>query len=167
MIGTCILLLNAGHEATVHTLGNAVKALLEWETPSSALETATIADTVEEVLRFEPPLHIFTRFAYTDITIGGHPVSEGDEIALVLGAAGRDPKLVANPDRFDPWRADRSHAAFGAGLHFCLGAPLARLEMQIGLQHLFAAKPNIRITAPPRWARTYHFHGLEKLMVQA
>ena len=166
MVGTCILLLNAGHEATVHTLGNAVKTLLENGTPKSAMSSEQIADTVEEVLRFEPPLHIFNRFAYSDIMIGEHKISAGEEVALVLGAAGRDPKLVQNPETFDPWRTDGSHASFGAGLHFCLGAPLARLEMQIGLQRLFSALPNLQMTATPRWARTYHFHGLEKLMVR-
>lgn len=165
MIGTCILLLNAGHEATVHSMGNAVKALLDHKTPRAALSSEHIEGTVEEVLRYDPPLHMFTRFAYEDVDIGGHILRKGQEVALMLGAAGRDPSLTPHPDQFDPFRTPRPHAAFGAGLHFCIGAPLARLELQIGLQRLFTACPELRITQPPRWAQTYHFHGLQSLMV--
>lgn len=166
MISTCILLLNAGHEATVHTMGNAVKCLLEHEIPTHALSDENIPNTVEEVLRFDPPLHVFTRVVYEGIEVGGHPLTAGDEIALVLGSAGRDPKLGADPDRFDPFRPAAAHAAFGAGLHFCIGAPLARLELQIGLQALFRAAPNLQLTKRPNYASIYHFHGLESLWVQ-
>lgn len=167
MIGTCILLLNAGHEATVHSMGNAVKAVLDHQTPRKALTSDHIEGTVEEVLRYDPPLHMFTRFAYEDVDIGGHILRKGQEVALMLGSAGRDPTVIPNPDCFDPFRKASPHAAFGAGLHFCIGAPLARLELQIGLQRLFNACPALRITQPPRWAQTYHFHGLENLMVTA
>ncbi|WP_282129004.1 cytochrome P450 [Roseobacter litoralis] len=165
LIGTCILLLNAGHEATVHTMGNAVKALLEHETPASALTDQNIATTVEEVLRFDPPLHMFTRYSYQDTTIGGHIIRSGQQVALVLGAAGRDPTLCKDPDVFDPFRAPVAHAAFGGGLHFCVGAPLARLELQIGLQRLFAAFPHLALSRSPEFADAYHFHGLKRLDV--
>ncbi|AVL51939.1 cytochrome P450 [Roseobacter denitrificans] len=165
LIGTCILLLNAGHEATVHTMGNAVKALLEHQTPPQAFTDQNIAATVEEVLRFDPPLHMFTRYSYEDTEIGDHTIRSGQQVALMLGAAGRDPALCKDPDVFDPFRAPVPHAAFGGGLHFCVGAPLARLELQIGLQRLFAARPNLTLSSPPRFANAYHFHGLERLDV--
>ena len=165
MISTCILLLNAGHEATVHTMGNAIYCLLRHATPPGALSEARVAATVEEVLRFDPPLHIFTRYAYEDIGIGGHLLEKGSQVALVLGAAGRDPALCPDPMRFDPGRAPVAHAAFGAGLHFCIGAPLARLELQIGLHRLFNRFPGLRLAASPRYGRTYHFHGLSQLML--
>ena len=165
MIGTCILLLNAGHEATVHTLGNAVKALLEHDTPATAFTDTAIAATVEEVLRFDPPLHMFTRYAYADIDVGGHPLKRGDQLALVLGAAGRDPARLDRPDQFDPFREPVPHAAFGGGLHFCVGAPLARLELQLGLQRLFAHAPTLGMHEKPVYSDTYHFHGLTHLQV--
>lgn len=165
LIGTCILLLNAGHEATVHSLGNGVKCLLERETPHSALGPDQIAGTVEEILRYDAPLHMFTRFAYEDITIGPHTLKKGAEIALILGAANRDPALFDAPDRFDPARAIKPNTSFGAGLHFCVGAPLARLELQIALPALFAAYPDITLTEPARYANSFHFHKLDRLRV--
>lgn len=160
MITTCILLLNAGHEATVHTIGNGVRTLL-------SLEHRTIdAACIEEVLRYDPPLHIFTRWAYEDVDVCGTPISKGTEVACVLGAANRDPAVYADPHRFDPNRGGTLHTAFGAGLHFCVGAPLARLEVLLGLEALFQRCPNLQMTAPARFGDTYHFHGLQSLMVQ-
>jgi len=164
MISTCILLLNAGHEATVHSLGNAVKCLIE-NKMTAALSPSLASGTIEELLRFDPPLHMFTRYAYDKIDIGGHTMHPGDEIALILGAAGRDPAVYRNPDKFDPTRNPSNHLAFGGGLHFCVGAPLARLEMQIALPALFASNPNLQISQPPVYANSYHFHKLDKLMV--
>ena len=171
MISTCILLLNAGHEATVHTLGNAVKALLEWAPDRSALAAALaperIAGTVEEVLRFDAPLHLFTRHVYAEAEVAGHRFRRGDRVALLLGAAGRDPALCPEPERFDPFRPETPHLAFGAGLHFCVGAPLARLELQTALPILFAERPGLRLATPPAYADVYHFHGLAALPVIA
>ncbi|WP_299627063.1 cytochrome P450 [uncultured Tateyamaria sp.] len=164
MIGTCILLLNAGHEATVHSLGNAVKCLIETGT-TSALAPGHIANTVEELLRFDPPLHMFTRYAYEAVEVGGHTLNPGDEIALMLGATGRDPDVFNDPHRFDPTRPKPNHVAFGGGLHFCVGAPLARLEMEIALPALFQHAPNLRIVETPYYADSYHFHKLDRLMV--
>ena len=166
LITTVILLLNAGHEATVHTLGNGVKALLQWDGDAvAATRTDTVEATIEEVLRFDPPLHLFTRWAYEPFDFFGHQVKPGQEIGLMLGSAGRDPAVWDNPDRFDPSRAPGPHQAFGAGLHFCVGAPLARLEMQIGLRVLFERLPGLRVCEHPRYADLYHFHGLEHLRV--
>lgn len=166
LIGTCILLLNAGHEATVHALGNAVRALLTHKTDPGALEATRIANSVEELLRFNPPLHLFTRYAYEDVRIFDHTFRRGDEVALLLAAANRDPKVWHDPDTLDLSRDTKTNTSFGGGLHFCVGAPLARLEMQIALPRLFARCPQLRLTVQPQYADTYHFHGLERLMVQ-
>ncbi len=165
MIGTCVLLLNAGHEATVHSFGNAVKCLVETGS-TGALSPDKIENTVEELLRFTPPLHMFTRYAYERVELGGLVLETGDEIALMLGAAGRDPAVFSDPHRFDPAREKPSHLAFGGGLHFCVGAPLARLEMQIALPALFAHAPGLRIVEQPRFADSYHFHKLDRLIVR-
>ena len=165
LISTCILLLNAGHEATVHTLGNAIKCLLEHETPLTALAPEAVATTVEELLRFDPPLHVFTRYVYEDMVVAGQPLNRGDQLALVIGAATRDPLLCPNPDRFDPTRKPTPHVAFGGGLHFCVGAPLARLELQIALSVLFKTFPNLQFAKPPAYSNTYHFHKLNHLFV--
>ncbi len=165
LITTCILLLNAGHEATVHSFGNGVKTLLETRTPLSALDPDQIEGTVEEILRFDPPLHMFTRHVYEDVEVMGHTLPKGSEVGLLLAAANRDPGPYADPARFDPKRPLKPNTSFGAGLHFCVGAPLARMELQISLPALFRAHPKLRLTAPPRYGNVYHFHGLERLMV--
>lgn len=165
LIGTCILLLNAGHEATVHSFGNAVKCLLEHETAPAMLAPDHIVATVEELLRFDPPLHMFTRYAYEDIVLGDITLKTGDEIALMLGAAGRDPALFKDPDTFDPLRPAKPHAAFGGGLHFCVGAPLARLELHVALPALFNAMPGMTLAETPLYANAYHFHKLDRLLI--
>ena len=165
LVSTCMLLLNAGHEATVHSMGNAIKCLLEHETPRSGLTPENIASTVEELLRFDPPLHVFTRFVYEDLNLNGVKLKRGDEIALVLGAATRDPALCDNPDDFDPQRKPTPHTSFGGGLHFCVGAPLARLELQIALPLLFEACPTLALSETPSYSDTYHFHKLDTLHV--
>jgi unspecific monooxygenase len=167
LITTCILLLNAGHEATVHTIGNGVKTLLETRTPATALSPNSIEATVEEILRFDPALHLFTRWAYDDVEVMGHHFKRGDQVALLLAAANRDPAVWERPGTFLPHRPIRPNATFGAGLHFCVGAPLARLELQIALPILFERLPHLHLTQPPLYADVYHFHGLTRLMVQA
>ena len=162
LITTCILLLNAGHEATVHTVGNGVKALLaHGVVPTEANAEAV----VEEVIRWDPPLHLFTRDAYEPVEVMGHTFQPGDEVGLLLAAANRDPAMWDEPRVFRPRRAAKPNLSFGAGLHFCVGAPLARLELQIALPILFARCPDLHMTEEPRYANVYHFHGLERLMV--
>ncbi|MEM9755933.1 MAG: cytochrome P450 [Pseudomonadota bacterium] len=158
MISTCILLLNAGHEATVHTIGNGVKAMLETGRGGGAEPEAL----VQEILRFDPPLHLFTRTAYEDVALYGHHFARGDTVGLLLGSVGRD---GVDFDTFAPGRDNAAHLAFGAGLHFCVGAPLARLELQIALPRLMARCSELRLAAPPSYADIYHFHGLERLLV--
>jgi len=163
LISTCILLLNAGHEATVHTIGNGVKTLLETKTPAIALSPETVEATVEEILRFDPALHMFTRWAYEDVDVMGHRFQRGDQVALLLAAANRDPGQWDRPAQFLPDRPAKPNATFGAGLHFCVGAPLARLELQIALPILFQRLPNLRLAEKPAYADVYHFHGLKAL----
>ena len=165
LITTCILLLNAGHEATVHTIGNGVKALLENRSPASVLAPEAVEAAVEEILRFDPALHMFTRWVYEEVEVMGHHFARGDQVALLLGAANRDPGVWEEAGRFDPTRPIKPHASFGAGLHFCVGAPLARLELQIALPILFNRLPGLRLAAPPRYKDVYHFHGLDRLLV--
>lgn len=160
LITTCILLLNAGHEATVHTLGNGVKTLLEQD-------IRDISDTcVEEIIRFDPPLHMFTRWVYDDVQIGDHAFKRGDQIACLLGAGNRDPAAYENPNTFDPARKGPQNTSFGGGIHFCVGAPLARLELRIALETLFTRCPTLQLAQAPRYGDVFHFHGLERLMVQ-
>lgn len=165
LITTCILLLNAGHEATVHTIGNGVKLLLETATPPAMLAPDRIEGTVEEILRFDPALHMFTRWAYEDAEVMGHSFRRGDQVGLLLAAANRDPALWDRPGTFLPARPGKPHVSFGAGLHFCVGAPLARLELQTALPILFQRLPGLRLKGKPRYANLYHFHGLERLIV--
>jgi cytochrome P450 len=162
LVTTCILLLNAGHEATVHGIGNGLKAILERTGAPFASSPVTEA-TVEETLRFDPPLHLFTRYALQDLEIAEAPLRKGERIGLLLGAANRDPLAFPEPDRFDPRRAPNPHVAFGGGIHFCVGAPLARLEMRVALTTLRQRLPGLRLTRAPRYRDAYHFHGLEAL----
>ncbi len=162
LISTVILLLNAGHEATVHSLGNAIKLLLEHgqkPTQDNALALS------EETLRHDPPLHMFTRWVYEEVEVLGHSFKPGDQIACLLGSANRDGDVYDNPEVFDPARKLIPNAAFGAGIHFCLGAPLARLELRTALPVLFKRLPNIRLAGTPQYADVYHFHGLRRLDV--
>jgi len=168
IVSTAILLLNAGHEATVHTTGNAVKTIIESGVDRKAIffSDEQTAATVEECLRFDAPLHMFTRYALSDIEMeNGVSLKKGDQIGLMLGAANRDPARFANANTFDPFRTDGQNVSFGAGIHFCIGAPLARIELQISLKTLFERLPGLRLAKTPQYNNVYHFHGLEELQV--
>ena len=168
LVTTVILLLNAGHEATVQAIGNGVKTMLEQGVDARlafADESATAA-TVEELLRFDPPLHLFTRYALEDAEFAGVRFKKGERLGLLLGAANRDPARFPDPDVFDSRRSPNPHVSFGAGIHFCVGAPLARLELTVALPILFARLPGLRLAEPPRYRDAFHFHGLEALKVE-
>jgi cytochrome P450 len=167
VMSTAILLLNAGHEATVHTTGNGVKSILQ-----SGIDPVTLFSsdaqteaTVEECLRFDAPLHMFTRYALEELEFEGIHFRKGDVMGMMLGAANRDPRRFANANTFDPFRTDGANVSFGAGIHFCIGAPLARIELQVAFSELFRRLPKLRLAEEPRYNNVYHFHGLEKLMV--
>lgn len=168
IVSTIILLLNAGHEATVHTIGNGVACLLQQGTD---LEMAfsndqAIVNTTNEILRFCAPLHMFTRYALEDVLVEGHQFSEGDQIGLLLAAANRDSDHLEFSENFDCQRKPAAHTSFGAGIHFCVGAPLARAELNIAMPTLFKRCPNLMLGETPRFADRYHFHGYEKLIVK-
>jgi cytochrome P450 len=130
-----------------------------------ASENAIIA-TVEELLRLDAPLHLFARYALEDVELASVSLRKGERIGLLLGAANRDPERFPNPDCFDGGRAANAHVSFGAGIHFCVGAPLARLELAVALPILFARLPDLRLTEPARYRDSFHFHGLEALKVK-
>ncbi len=166
MISTCILLLNAGHEATAHTLGIGIKCLIENGYNKSVFSCKAATDgVVEEILRFDPPLHMFTRFAYEPCQIGPFHIKRGEEVALILGSTGRDDAIWSDPECFDPTRSIIKNTAFGGGIHFCVGASLARLELSIALRALFERCPDLRLVDQPNYAAFYHFHGLTSLKV--
>jgi unspecific monooxygenase len=160
LVTTAILLLNAGHEATVHAIGNAIKCLLE-----QGLTREPDAAAVEEALRHDAPLHLFTRYALEDLDHAGIRLRKGETVGLMLGAANRDPERFPEPDIFNPARTPNPHVSFGAGIHFCIGAPLARLELEIALSTLFRRLPRLRLAEAPRYRNAYHFRGLESLRV--
>jgi len=167
LISTCILVLNAGHEATVHALGSGVKAILEEGIDAHSLfsDVASGERLVEELLRFDAPLHLFTRYVLEDLEWQGLRFKKGEEIGLMLGAANRDPARFVDPDRLDPTRDPNPQQSFGGGIHFCVGAPLARLEMRVALKVLFERLPWLRLARTPVYRDAYHFHGLERLDV--
>jgi cytochrome P450 len=167
LVASTILLLNAGHEATVHAIGNGVKTMLEHEVNAGqafATEASRTA-TVEELLRLDPPLHLFTRYALEDVEFAGARLRKGEKVGLLLGAANRDPERFPRPDQFDAGRDPNPHLAFGGGIHFCVGAPLARLELAVALPILFTRLPGLEFAERPRYRDAYHFHGLESLRV--
>ncbi|WP_250556804.1 cytochrome P450 [Pseudonocardia lacus] len=167
LVGTAALLLMAGHEATVNVLGNGVLALLrhpdQWERlvgEPDVLDTA-----VEELIRYDPPLQLFERTAVVDTEVAGHPVPAGTKIAALLGAAARDPAAVDRPDELDIGRTRNPHLGFGAGVHYCLGAPLARLEVAAALDALRRRLPDLRLAAEPPRRPDFVMRGLTELRV--
>jgi len=169
LVSSAVLLLNAGHEATVHQIGNAVRAILRQNgDPRRFFATqAETEATVEECLRIDAPLHMFTRFASEAIDLSpGVRIEPGQRIGLLLGAANNDPAAFEAPRRFRPGRSDQKNVSFGAGIHFCIGAPLARLELQVALKVLFDRLPGLRLAYEPTYRDSYHFHGLERLKVE-
>ncbi|MDR6322290.1 cytochrome P450 [Actinoplanes couchii] len=151
LVASAILLLNAGHEASVNGLGNGIVALLEHpgELARVRSDRGLVAATVEEMLRYDSPSQLFTRTAAVDVDLGGVTVPAGGEVAALLGAANRDPAAFHRPDRFDAGRDPNPHLSFGAGLHFCLGAPLARIELQAAVGALLDHGPRMELAADP------------------
>jgi len=151
LVASAILLLNAGHEASVNALGGGVVALLRHPAQLSRVrnDRALVPSAAEEMIRYDPPLHMFVRTAAAPVTVAGVRIGAGERIAALLGAANRDPAVFAEPDTFDVARDPNPHLGFGAGLHFCLGAPLARIELQAGLTALLDHAPGMALAAEP------------------
>ncbi|SDO10438.1 unspecific monooxygenase [Aureimonas jatrophae] len=169
VVSLVVLLLNAGHEATVHQIGNGLASLLSDGTQLADAwnDTHDAEAIVEEMLRHDTPLHVFKRTALVDAEIAnGVHISRGQEIALLLAAANHDPNVFDDPERFDPQRRQKPHVSFGAGPHFCIGAPLARLELQIAFRVLREEVPSLRLAAPPLFRDSFHFRGVERLPVR-
>ncbi len=165
LISTTIVLLNAGHEATVHQIGNSVRVILEsgFDPQSLFDDEKTTERTVEETLRIGAPVHIFQRWALEPVEIDGVKFERGDKVSLILAAANLDPLKFSGPLTFKPDRAEAPNLSFGAGIHFCIGAPLARLELNIVLPLLFQRLPHLKLASQPKVKDVYHFHGLERL----
>ena len=170
LVATCVLLLNAGHEASVNGFGNGMVALLEREDQFKLLRDNPEqygATAVEEFLRFDAPLHLFERTATSDTEVGGVEIKKGQKIAALLGSANRDEEHFSNSDQMDITRDPNPHIGFGAGIHFCLGGPLARLEMGIALPRLVKALPNMQIAREPIRRPTFVLRGYEKVEISA
>ncbi|MFJ5922117.1 cytochrome P450 [Kitasatospora sp. NPDC092948] len=169
MISTCVLLLNAGHEATVNTTGNGWWALLRNPGELARLRGAVdelLPTAIEELMRYDTPLQMFERWVLEDIEVGGVTIPRGSEVALLFGSANRDPERFADPDRLDLGRADNPHITFGAGIHFCLGAPLARLELTESYGALLRKAPGLTLVREPEWNPGYVIRGLKELLVE-
>jgi cytochrome P450 len=167
LVATCVLLLNAGHEATVNALGNGVLALLadrdQWQ--RLVADPGLVGSAVEELLRFDTPLPLFRRTALEATEVGGVPVRAGERVALLLGSANHDPDVFDDPDRLDVGRSPNPHLGFGAGIHFCLGAPLARLELKEELEALLRLAPGLELAGDPIRRPGHVIRGLERLPV--
>jgi unspecific monooxygenase len=169
LVGTCVLLLNAGHEATVNatgigwwTLFRTPGALRRLREDRSLLPTA-----VDELLRFDTPGQMFERWVLEDVELHGVRVPRGAELGLLLGSANRDPQVFDGPDELDLGREPNPHLTFGAGIHFCLGAPLGRQELQISFGTILDRFPNIELVEEPAWKPNYVIRGLAGLRVRA
>ena len=169
VVGTCVLLLMAGHEATVNVVGNGMLAMLrhrdQWE--RVVADPALVPSAAEEMTRFDSSLQLFERTATRDVEVAGTVVREGEKIAALLGAANRDPVVFADPERFDVGRTPNPHLGFGAGIHFCLGAPLARVEIQSVLAALRTRLPGIVLAQEPQRRPEFVIRGLRALDVAA
>lgn len=167
IVATCNLLLIAGHETTVNLIANAALAMLRdrrhWSALSADADNA--AAIIEETLRFDPPVQLTSRVATEDVRIGDVTVPKGDIMLLVLAAAQRDPQTYPRPDEFDPGRGAIKHLAFGKGPHFCLGAPLARLEASVALSALAARFPDAQLAADPVYKPNVTLRGLASLHI--
>jgi cytochrome P450 len=168
LLATCILLLVAGHETTVNLIGNGTLALLRHPDQLRKLRESPglIGTAVEELLRFDGPVQRTARIPSEDITIGGQTIGKGEMVMPFLGAADRDPTQFPDPDRLDISRTDNRHIAFGMGIHFCLGAPLARMEGQIAINTLLARLPRLALaTDRPQFRQSLTLRGLQALPV--
>ncbi|MGC5014841.1 cytochrome P450 [Streptosporangium sp. DT93] len=168
LVGTCVLLLNAGHEATVNVTGNGWWALFRNPAELDRLraDPGLLPTAVEELMRWDTPLQMFERWVLEDISVGGVDIPRGTEVALLFGSANRDPEVFADPGRLDVTRADNPHISFGAGIHFCLGAPLARVELIESFGALLRRAPRAELVTEPAWKPGYVIRGLESLQVR-
>ncbi|MEV5988293.1 cytochrome P450 [Streptomyces sp. NPDC052051] len=167
MISTCVLLLNAGHEATVNATVNGWWALLRHPDQLAALRAdhTLVPSAVEELLRYDTPLQLFERWVLDEIEIDGTVIPRGAEIAMLFGSANHDPAVFDTPDRLDLTREDNPHISFSAGIHYCIGAPLARVELAASMRALLTRAPDLRLVTPPDRRPNFVMRGLKGLHV--
>ena len=168
LVGTCVLLLNAGHEATVNATLLGWLALFRHPDQLARLraDPASIPTAVEELLRYDTPLQLFERWVLEDVELHGVRIPRGAELGLVFGSANRDPSVFPDPDALDLSREPNPHLTFGAGIHFCLGAPLGRLELQTSFRTLLERFPHMEPVQEPTWKPNYIIRGLDGLRVR-
>jgi cytochrome P450 len=168
MISTAVLLLNAGHEATVNATVNGWWALFRNPDQLAALRAdhSLVPSAVEELMRYDTPLQLFERWVLDDIEIDGTTIPRGSEIAMLFGSANHDPAVFTDPDRLDLTRGDNPHISFSAGIHYCIGAPLARIELAASMTALLRQAPALALAAEPRRKPNFVIRGLEGLSVE-
>ena len=170
MFGTCLLLLVAGHETTTRLIGNGLYTLFNHPEQFDYLKTnhQLIPNAIEEMLRFEPPVHATVRFAHDDINYANKNFKKGTAFALSIAGANRDPLANKNPNQFDIARENIKHVSFGYGPHMCIGAHLARMETKLAFEALFERYPNMELLdKKPKWGRNFIFRGFEHLEIKA
>jgi len=168
ILGTIALLLVAGNETTTHLIANGMLALFRHPHEMQRLrdDPSLIPSAVEEFLRFCGPVHTTRRLALVDAELGGVAIARGDIIIAILAAANRDPAKYGDPDRFDVTRNPTDSVAFGDGIHFCLGAPLARAEAQVAISSLLRRYPHMQLVDPsPEWGGTFAVRGVKELRI--
>jgi cytochrome P450 len=165
LVATAVLLQMAGHEASVNVVGNGTYALLTHPEERARLTPELVPAAVEELIRYDSPLQLFERTATGPVRIGAVTVEPGQKIAALLGAANRDPAVFADPGTLDVGRADNPHISFGAGVHFCIGAPLARVELQASFGALLGRTSALELGAPARRRPEFVIRGLQELPV--
>ncbi|WP_328933463.1 MULTISPECIES: cytochrome P450 [unclassified Streptomyces] len=168
LISTAVLLLNAGHEATVNSTVNGWWALFRNPDQLAALRAdhSLIPSAVEELMRYDTPLQLFERWVLDEIEIDGTTIPRGAEIAMLFGSANHDPAVFTAPDRLDLTRTDNPHISFSAGIHYCIGAPLARIELAASMRALLEKAPTLRLAAEPERKPNFVIRGLEGLSVE-
>lgn len=168
LVATCVLLLNAGHEASVNAFGNGMVAALKRPDQVELLRNKpreVTGTALEEFMRFDAPLHLFERTATADTEIGGVAIQEGQKIAALIGSANRDETIFTEPETMDLTRDPNPHIGFGAGIHFCLGAPLARLEMSVSLPALWERFPTMALAGDAIRRPTFVLRGYESVAI--
>ena len=164
IICTVILLLNAGHEATVNTIGNSIVALLLNNISTKNLDKKyDIKNIIEELIRWDSPLQFFQRWVLEETVVSGINLSKNSKIAILLGSANRDETAFENPEKIDFERSNLSHTSFGGGVHFCLGAHLARLELEVSFQNLF--KHEVALVDEPERTGAFGIRGFKEIKV--
>ncbi len=168
LFALCVLVFIAGHETTQSLIGNGLLALLQHPDQLELLrsDNTLMRNAIEELLRYDSPVQLTARTAKEDIDVAGVTVKKGEQVVVLLGAGNRDPEIFPDPDKLDITRERPQVVSFGAGVHFCLGAPLARLEAQIAFTQLLDRFPDMKLAAEPEWRKTLTLHGMNSLKVK-